>query len=154
LSAENVALVRTIHPGPDFDLTLLVNDDRACGRWRDAHGHLFDPSIQSTMRLPGMGPVSYSGLSGLRDAWRDRLRRWASYRDEIGDAIDGGARVVVLHRHRGRPKPEADEITQRSATVWTVRDGRIASADFNVPCAEALARIGVTNTSSTFRLRG
>ena len=154
MSAENVELVRSIHPGPDFDLALLVNDDRACDRWRDAHGHLFDPSVQCTMRLPGMAPVSYSGLSGLRDAWRDRLRRWSSYRDEIEDVIDGGVRAVVLHRHRGRPKPGADEITQRSATVWNVRDGRIESVDFNIPYAEALAWIGVANTSSKLRLRG
>ena len=96
------------------------------------------------MRLPGMAPVTYSGLGGLRDAWHDRLRRWATYRDEIEAVIDGGERVVVLHRHRGQPKPGAGEITRRSATLWTVRDGRVASVDFNLPPAEALSAIGLT----------
>jgi ketosteroid isomerase-like protein len=139
LSAESVELVRSMHPGPDVDLVALVNDDVASGQWGDALAHMFDPAVRCTMRLPGMMPVTYSGLSGLRDAWRDRLRRWATYRDEIEGVIDGGDRVVVFHRHHGRPKPDAWEITKRSATVWTVRDGRIADVDFNVPHEEALA---------------
>jgi len=141
LSAENVELVRSLHPGPDFDLAPLVNDDQASDFWREVLSHLFESSVRATMRLPGMAPTTYSGLDGLRDAWRDWLKHWTSYHDEIEDVIDGGERVVVVHRCRGRPRPGAPEVTRRSATVWTVRDGRIASVDFNVPCTEALTSV-------------
>src|SRR5271155_5187446 len=126
-----------MHPGPDFDLAPLINDDDASSWWRDALAHLFDPAVQATMRLPDIAPATYSGLDGLRDAWRDWLKLGASYRDEIEEVIDDGERVVVVHRCHGRPTPGALEITRTSATVWTVRDGRVVSVDFNVPCAEA-----------------
>lgn len=143
MSAENVELIRSMHPGPDVDLAPLVNDDDAAGRLRDALEHLFEPSVQGTIRLPGMAPVTYSGLDGLREAWRDWLRHWASYRDEIEDVIDGGERVVVVHRSYGRPKPGAPEIMRRRATVWTVRDRRIARVEFGVPYREALGSVGL-----------
>jgi hypothetical protein len=29
-------------------------------------------------------------------------------------------------------------VTRRSATIWTVRDGRVAKVEFNVPYAEVM----------------
>jgi ketosteroid isomerase-like protein len=133
-----------MHPGPDFDLAPLVKDDEACAWWRDMLAHLFDPYVRATMRLPEMAPAIYSGMDGLRDAWRDWLEHWVSYHDEIEDVIDGGERVVVVHRCQGRLGPGAPDVTHRSATVWTVRDGLIVSVDFNVPHAEALTAVGLT----------
>jgi len=132
-----------MHLGPDFDLAPLVNDDQASDWWRDLLEHSFDPSVKGTMRLPRIAPVSYSGLIGMRDAWRAWLKHWASYRDEIEDVIDDGDRVVVLHRYHARPGSGEPEITHRSATVWTVRDGRVAGVDFNIPREEALAAAGL-----------
>jgi hypothetical protein len=97
------------------------------------------------MRLPGMAPVVYSGLEGLRLAWRDWLKQWASYRVEIEDVLDRGERVVVLLRGHGRREPDAPEITRRRATVWTVRDRRVSSVDFNVPYGEAVAEVGAAD---------
>lgn len=131
-----------MHPGPDVDFAPLINDDDAAGRWRKTLERLFHPSVRGTMRLPGMAPVTYAGLDGLRAAWQDWLRHWSSYRDEIEDVIDDGERVVVLHRYRARPRPGAPEITRRHATVWTMRESRVASVDFNVPYDEALAHLG------------
>jgi hypothetical protein len=143
LSAENVELVRSMHPGAGVDLAPLVNDDGESGRLRAALAHLFDPSVQGTIRLPGMAPVMYTGLDGLREAWKDWLAHWASYRSEIEDVIDAGERVVVVHRCSSRPRPGAAEITHRRTTVWTLRDRRVTRVDFNVPYAEALAATGV-----------
>jgi SnoaL-like domain len=146
LSAENVELVRSMHPGPDVDLVSVINDDDAVGKWRDALGHLFDPAVQGTIRLPGMAPVTYSGLDGLRTAWRDWLKHWASYRVEIEEVLDGGERVVVVQRCHGRPRAGFPEVTHRLATVWTVRDRHVVSVDFNVPYAEALTSVGLTKS--------
>ena len=128
---------------PDVDVVTFVSVDDRSGRRREAYGRFFHPTVQCTMRLPGMRAVAYSGLHGLRDAWRDWLKNWASYRVETEDVIDGGERVAVVHRSVGRPRPGAPEVTRRRATVWTVRDGRVASVDFNVPYREALAAVGL-----------
>jgi len=143
LSAENVELVRSMHPGSGFDLAPAVNDDETTDWWRDRLADVFDPSVRGTMRLPGQAPVTYSGLEGLRDAWREWLKDWASYHDEIEDMIDDGERVVVLHCCTGQPAPGEPEITRRSATVWTVRGGRVVGVDFNIPYGEALAAVEV-----------
>lgn len=141
LSVENVELVRSMHPGSGFDLAPAVNDDETTDWWRDRLADVFDPAVRGTMRIPGQQPETYSGMEGLRDAWRGWLKDWASYHDEIEDVIDDGERVVVLHCVTGRPAPGEPEITRRSATVWTVRGGRVVAVDFNIPYAEALAGV-------------
>jgi hypothetical protein len=144
MSAENVELVRSLHPGSDFDLAPAVSDDDFCASWRALLGSRFDPSVQGTIRIPGSAPTIYSGMDGLRQAWLAWLEHWRSYRDEIEDVIDGGDElVVVIHRSHGQLQPGDTEVTRRSATVWTVRDGRVASVEFNVPYDEALSSVGM-----------
>ena len=145
MSAENVELVRSMHPGPDFDLAPLINDDHASDWWREMIGHRFDSAVRATMRLPGTETSSYSGLDGLRDAWLAWMEHWKSYHDEIEDAIDDGERVIVVHRCHGRTHAGAPEVSHRSATIWTLRDGRVAAVDFNVPYEEALSGVGVAS---------
>ena len=142
MSSENVELVRSLQLDSDVDVATLVKDDAAAERLRATVGSRFHPTVQCTMRLPGMSPVAYSGLDGLRLAWRDWLMQWASYRVEVEDVIDRGERVVVVLRGYGRPGPGAPEITRRGATIWTLRDRRVSSVDFNVPYGEAVAEVG------------
>jgi ketosteroid isomerase-like protein len=142
MSAENVELVRSMHPGPASDLAPLVGDEEVSDSWRESLEHLFDESVQGVMRRPDMPPASYSGLAGLRTAWLEWLEHWRSYRDEIEDVIDRGERVVVIHRSHGELKSGAAEVTRRSATIWTVRDGRVTKVEFNVPYAEAVGSDG------------
>ena len=107
MSAENVELVRSLLPPPDVDVKALVNDDAAALRQREAVEHLYDRGVQCTMRFPGMAPVTYpGGIDGLREAWRDWLNHGSSYRVEIDDVLDGGERVLVVHRGTGRHNAE------------------------------------------------
>jgi ketosteroid isomerase-like protein len=142
VSAENVELVRSLQLAPDVDVASLVKDDEASERLSDVLAPLFDPSVECTMRFPGMARVTYSGLDGLREAWRDWLRYWATYRFEVEDVVDGGERVVVVLRGHGRREPGRPETTLRRATVWRLRDRRVVRVDFNVPYPEALAAAG------------
>jgi hypothetical protein len=128
-----------MHPAPDFDLVSLVNDDEACVSWRDLFGHLYDPAFQGTMRFPGMAPVTFLGLSGLRDVWRAWLRSWASLHVEIEDVTNIGPFVVVVNRGHGQRLSDAPQETVKRTALWTVREGRVVHADFNVPHAEAVA---------------
>jgi len=137
-------MVMSFQLGPDGDVAALVNDDAAVSRMIDAIGHWFDPSVRCTMRFPGMPPVAYSGLFGLRDAWRDWLKHWESYRLDVEHVIDAGERIVVVHRAWGQPRPGAPEETLRRAGVWTIRDHKIVHVDFNLMVADALDAVGTT----------
>jgi hypothetical protein len=133
-----VDLIRSLHPGPHVDIAALVNDEEAAGRLRNAIGHLFDPAIKATMRFPGLAPVTYSGLDGMRAASRDWLMHRTNYSDEIEDVIGDGDRVIVVHRGYRRDSPDAPASVLKRVTVWTLEQGRIVGVDFNVPYADAL----------------
>ncbi len=146
MSAENVELIRSVYPDPEIDVAALITDDDASDRWLEAVAPLFDPVLQGTIRLPGLAvPVAFRELQGLRDVWRGWLTRWASFRVEIEDVIDGGCRIVTFHRGHGWHGPHESERTLKRRVIWTVCDGRIVRVDFNVPHAEALAAVAAVN---------
>jgi len=105
---------------------------------------LVDPSFEGTIRLPGLAPVTFLGLDGLLAVWRRWLTKWASFRVESEEMIDAGEHVVAVDRGYGRREPDAPEEPLRRTVLWTVRDGRVVHADFNVPHTEALAMAGLT----------
>ena len=91
------------------------------------------------------GRASYAGLDGLRAAWLDWLSPWESYRAEIEDVIDaGGGRVLVRTRDFARPNGASREVYFNGATVWSLRDGRVARIEFYWNPEEALAAVGRT----------
>ncbi len=142
MAAENADVVRSIYPGPDVDLAALLSDDEAAGRWVDGTTPWVEPSFQGTVRLPGMMPVTFLGLDGLRDLWQGWLRQWASFRVVIEDVIGGGELFVVIDRGYGRRRADAPEEMLRRGSIWTVHDGRAVHIDFNLLVAEALAAVG------------
>ncbi len=141
---ENVEAVRSFYPGPDVDVKALVGSDEAAARWIDAMAPRVDPSFQGTIRLPGLAPVTFLGLDGLLDIWRRWHTKWASFRLESVEMIDAGEYVVAVDRGHGRHETDGPEETLRRTVLWTVREGRVVRADFNVPHAEALAMAGLT----------
>jgi SnoaL-like domain len=144
MSQENVDLVRPLQPRPDTDLIELVTDDDKARRWRETNESLFDPGIQILFHYPGMAPVTFLDITGLRTAWKNWLTRWASYRVEIEDLVDAGDQVVVLHSDYARPEGGADEVVRRSGAVWTVRGGLVTRVEFFQRRAEALKAVGLT----------
>ncbi len=137
-------MVHSLQPAPDVDVASVLADEEATAQWLEAATPYFAPDVQGTMRFPGMAPVTYAGgLEGLADAWRDWLRAWSTYRFEVQEVLDGGDCVVVVKVGRGKPRPDAPEKLLRRAAIWTVQDGLITRADFNVPCSEALALTGL-----------
>lgn len=140
MSAEDVEVVRSVHPGSEVDVASLLTDDEASRRWMAEVASFFDPSIRGTIRWPGMGRVTFFGL----DVWRRWLEGWVSFCVDIEDLIDGGECVVVVNRGHGWRQPDVREETLERTVIWTVRNGRIVEVDFNVPHAEALAAVGLT----------
>jgi SnoaL-like domain len=143
MSAENVELVRSVYPGPEVDVVALMTDEEAAASWIKTVAPHFDPSLEGTVRLPGFAaPVIFRELRGLRQVWRGWIDKWESFHVEIEETIDGGERIVTVDRVHGHRGPDGPEEALRRTSIWTVRDGRIVRADYNVPHAEALAAVG------------
>jgi ketosteroid isomerase-like protein len=144
VSKENVELIRSVLPGPDTDMIALFNDDSASGELMQTTARLLDPDFVSVKHLPGAEPATAQGLHGLRTGWLDWLAPWASYHTEVEELIDLGDSVVAVLCDYGRREPDSQEVALRSATVWTVRDGRIVRAEFYAGGrAEALEAVGL-----------
>ncbi len=150
MSAENVDLVRSVYPGPEVDVVALMTDEEAAARWIKTVAPHFDPSLEGTVRLPGMAaPVIFVELQGLRQVWRGWIGNWKSFYVEIEEMIDGGERIVTVDRVHGHHRPNEPEDTLRRTSIWVVRDRRIVRADYNVSHAEALAAVGAATSCRT-----
>jgi ketosteroid isomerase-like protein len=145
MSQENVDLIRSFQPRPEINLVEFFADDVANTRIAGALAHVFDPAFVCFIHFPGDAePTPYSGVDGLRQGWRDWLSPWATYRTEVEEVIDLGEQVVIVFRDHARREPDAPEVHMRGATIWTVREGRVARADFYAGGrAEALASVGL-----------
>ena len=89
-------------------------------------------------------PDSYRGHDGIR-------RYLASFQDAMDDihfeaerTWDAGESVVVALRLTARGKQTAIEVEQRTAGVWTVRNGRVFRIRAYATVPEALAAVGLT----------
>jgi ketosteroid isomerase-like protein len=142
MSRENVELVRQLQPGRDVDLAEALRDDALAQTLLEAMAPFVHPNFESVGITPMQG-VSGTGLQGLREVWLDWLEPWESYRVEIQDVIDAGEQAVVLIRDFGRRKGSDAEVSISGAAVWTVRDGKIARAEFYTDRSEALKAVGL-----------
>jgi hypothetical protein len=143
MSQENVELVRSLQPGPDVDLVALFRD--ATGLM-EAYSPFFheDCEILAPTVITGGQRERLVGLGSLRTLWLDWLDPWESYRTEIDDVIDAGDEVVVLPRDYGRRAGMDVEVNVLGATVWTVRNGKVARVAFYLHRSEALEAVGLS----------
>ena len=109
----------------------------------DAFRELYDPDAIMRMAENWPEPGPYFGREAIMREFEQLRQTWdADAAEPIGDFIDVGDRVAVRHLWRGTGQgPEADvELT----AVWTVRDGRILTADYFHDYAEALETLGLS----------
>jgi ketosteroid isomerase-like protein len=65
------------------------------------------------------------------------------YRVEIEDLVDAGDSVVVIQRETAVHKGSAVGIDRRTATVYTVQNGKAIGIDNYLEPAEALEAVGL-----------
>jgi ketosteroid isomerase-like protein len=153
VSAENVELVRRLQPGPGVDIAAMFRDERAADSLLEGLAPLVHPDVEvggdiGTERIAMTSAdrgAPYAGLERLRAAWLQWLAPWATYRTEVEDVVDAGDRVVVLVRDFARVDPDAPEVSQKGASLWTVRDGKVARAEFYADRAEGLRAAGLAD---------
>jgi ketosteroid isomerase-like protein len=144
VSAENVELVLGLFPAPDVDLAQLLRDENGWTAWNEANVPFLHPDFETVWPgLPDGRTYTYTGPVGSRDIWLEWLSPWKTYRVETEDVIDLGDRVLVLVRAFGSLEGSQGEVENTSASVWTVREGKIARVEFYIDRAEALKAAGL-----------
>jgi ketosteroid isomerase-like protein len=71
------------------------------------------------------------------------MEPWLTYRTEIRQVLDAGDRVLVLVHDYGRREGLSEEVRVDGSGVWTVRDGKIARAEFFAHRSEAFTAAGL-----------
>ena len=85
----------------------------------------------------------YPGVDGLVEAWRDWLAPWSEFATEVEEVLGGGEKVVVLVRQHGRTAAGSAEVEEKSAVVFTFREGRILRMEFFYDRTSALKSAGL-----------
>jgi ketosteroid isomerase-like protein len=144
MSQDNVEIVLRLYPARDVNIAGFWSDDGAWAAFVGDFGHCFHPDFETSTSTSIYGWTEpYIGLDGLRTFWLDWLSPWVMYRTEVEEAIDCGDRVLVLINNFGRLAGSAEEVKLVTATIWTIRDGRIARIEGYADPAEALKAVGL-----------
>jgi ketosteroid isomerase-like protein len=144
VSQENVEIVMNVHPRPDMDMAGLFRNDAMWSELVNPLAPLFHPAFETVLGPDALGADKvYIGLHGLREAWLRWTEPWLTYRTETVQALDAGDRVLVLAHDYGRREEVSEEVRIDSSGVWTVRDGKIARAEFFAHRSEAFKAAGL-----------
>jgi ketosteroid isomerase-like protein len=140
---ENVEIVRRLYAdGGPFALPMGADEERAL------LDHLFREYYVERLevRMPPDYPEGEQllygkrGMSKLLAMLRDS---WTEFRFEAERFIDAGERVAVLIRVVARGGASGLATERKTAHVWTLRDGRLASIQIYRDRAEALEAVGL-----------
>ena len=133
----------SLWPGPDADAAQVYRDDEMWGQWKEAATpHLHEDYELVTIGLPG-GTTTAKGFDGDRTSRLDWLGAFATYRQEIEEAIDCGDQVLLLVRAFGRLDGSTHQLTHTGAEVVTFREGRIARIELYGRRDRALKAVGL-----------
>ena len=141
MSAENVELVKSLQPRPNFDLVEAFES-----RWPRVRA-FFEPRSRPDLEsgfVQAGSRTSYRGLDGFRQTWLDWLEPWDSYRTEMVRFIDCGDDVLVFVRDYGRRRGMSAEVKLLGGAVWTVEDGKLGRAFFYTAREDAVNEVGLS----------
>lgn len=101
-----------------------------------------DPEIRVT---PRRAPVTgtYVGHDGMREFFADNAESMEVFRITPEEVVDAGDRVVVIGTLLVRGRGSGIEMTFPTATVTTVRDGKIVHFEEFIERDKALAAAGL-----------
>jgi ketosteroid isomerase-like protein len=86
-----------------------------------------DPEIEFVLTGGAPGDGNWTGRPAMGEGWREFLRQWDDLRVGADDYRELDAeRVLVLDHPRARGKLSGIEVDQAGATVFHIRDGKVA----------------------------
>jgi ketosteroid isomerase-like protein len=91
----------------------------------------------------GIGQV-YRGHDGMRSYMSSVYEAFEDYRPEVEQLIDAGDQVLTLAIEHGKGRGSgADVQANRTAHLWTIRDGKAIRLDLYLNRNEALKAVGL-----------
>jgi ketosteroid isomerase-like protein len=144
MSQENVEIVRSLLPPDGADLIPLARDDATYTRRRAEMEARFASDYAVVWIADGQRVIEATGLDDSRQGWLDWLEPWETYHAQIERMIPVGDTVLVLLRLHGRMAGAQNEVEMIAASVYLVRDGRVARIEHYANRAEALEAVGLS----------
>jgi ketosteroid isomerase-like protein len=134
MSAENVEIVREFVSLMDFS---------ARGDQSPRLLNLTAPQVQIDMSRRIFNPEVYEGHAGLHRLVRDVQEVWEGFSVTPERFVDAGERVVVIMTRHGLGRGSGVDVEQRTAGIWTVRDGQVVRVETDIDPQEALKAVGL-----------
>src|ERR1035441_7927811 len=134
MSQENVEIIRRMYEA------WLAQDERAIFETFDADIEL-NPDPEAAW--VGIGQV-YRGHAGMRSYMASVYEAFEGYRPEVEELIDVGDQVLTLAIEHGKGRGSgADVQANRTAHLWTPRDGRPVRLDLHLQRDKAVKAVGL-----------
>jgi len=134
MSEENVAAIRRMYDAwlaQDIDAVFETFDE----------GIVLNPDPEATW--VGVGEV-YRGHDGVRRYMAAVYEAFEEYRPEVEKLIDAGDQVLTLAIEHGRGRESGIEVeANRTAHVWTMREGKAVRLDLYLDREKARAALGM-----------
>jgi ketosteroid isomerase-like protein len=109
---------------------------------RDVALAVCHPDIEFVSML-GISGRSYMGHSGIREYFDDIESAWAEWSVDVERVAEGAdGRVAIVMTMRARGKGSGIELAERTAHIWTVRDGRLLRNQLHRDPDAALRALG------------
>lgn len=135
MSEANTEIVRRVYESRDE-----LDGPRGAALLRE----LFYPEVRLDMSRRVFNPAVYRGYAGLAQWLRDITEVWASFETTVERYAVAGDLVVAIMRRRGVGRKSGIPVEDRSAWIWTVRNGRVVEIRTGFEPAEALEEIGLS----------
>jgi ketosteroid isomerase-like protein len=128
----------------NLDLVKSIYADWERGDWSSSDWA--DPEIEFAM-VGGLLEGTWTGIAEMGRAWGRMVNAWddLTASPEEFRELDGDRVLVLLHnKGRGRGSGiEIEEITTRSANVFTIRDGKVTKLTLYWDRDRAIAELGL-----------
>ena len=132
MSQENVAVARAAYDAWNRgDLRSVLDRLHPDVEWEE------NPDV-----YPGLDRI-YRGHDGFLKRQRDAFDVWEWFRVEEQEFIDAGDQVVVLQHERRKGRGSGIEVENDTATVLTLREGKVVHCIGYMDQAEALKAVGM-----------
>jgi ketosteroid isomerase-like protein len=145
MSSQNPPRDRAIWLG-EFDVAELL------GQGPEGVAKMFPllrPDVKSEFiaQTPGVS-LSYEGVDGLYEGWREWLGPWSSYVLKMRDLVEASPHeMVVMGRAEARTSRDSVVMEHRPAAVLTFDDeGLVSRVRFFIDSDDALRAAGVDGT--------
>ncbi len=142
--SDNLELVKSLMPD-EIDLVDVLKRDDPGSMFTGNPAEKVAPDVEVLFVGPDTvgAALTFQGLDGLIEGWRDWLLPWHSYRLVPEQYIDAGDNVVMHARVAARTERHGVDVEHSPSSVWTVKDGRIVAVRFFLSRSDALSFAGL-----------